>query len=308
MQTNIDYSRSAHAVAFTACLHHAARLAGLFLLNLLVRGAAFFPLILTLAGGNVFRFPSAHAIPLSLVACIPLYALIVMPFRFFTHSTLTWVTGWRETAPVFTARNLLLWLAAGLLRLLRALPFLLPMITLTIAFYVYSMMTGFNEFALIIKDIGALIGGDYAHGIALIALAFMLFLALAIWGWRRDLPLTYQAVDLEGIRASLANARRVRKRRFSGLARTTWINFLIIMPALAAVVYFVQDYLRSLMTGDLPMDLLNTLVMLTTLAFPEDVYLRIGIATLILYLPAVLWRKAALAVTIGRAGTMARDR
>lgn len=306
MQTTNDFTRPPHAAAFSACLKYVARLAGLLVLNLVVRGIALLPLILMLTGRNIFRFPSVHAIPLSLAASLPLYALIVMPFRFFTRSTLTWVTGWRETAPVFTAGNFLRWLSAGLLRLLRALPFLLPLMALTVAFYVYWTMAGFNEFGLIINDIGALIGGDYVHGMALIALAFVLFTILAVWGWRRDLPFAFQAVDTDGIPAALARSRAVRTRRFSGLGRTTFINFLITLPAVAAAAYFIQDYLRNLMVGDLQWDLSTLLTTLTTFAFPQEVYVRIGLALLVLYLPFVLFRKAALAVTICRAGALAR--
>lgn len=308
MQTTKDFSGAPHKVALSACLRNAGRLVGLLLLNLLVRGVALLPLILTLAGHNVFGFPREHAIPLSLVACVPLYALLVMPFRFFTRSTLSWATGWRETAPVFSGRNFGIWLSAGLLRLLRAFLFLLPLLALTVTFYVYWTMAGFNEFGLIVNDIGALIGGDYVHGMALIALAFVLFGVLAVWGWRRDLPLAFQAVDLYGLRPSLKKSRAITRRRFNGLGRTTLINFLIVLPALGVLIYFVQDYLRNLMVGDLQWDLSTLLTTITTFAFPQEVYVRIAIALVIVYLPLVLWRKAALAVAIGRAGALVRER
>ena len=305
MQTSPNPRRSPHGAALSACFHHFVRILGLLLLNLLVRGVALLPLILALAGHNVLGFPRAHVIPMSLLACLPLYALIVMPFVFFTRSTLFWVVGWRDTAPACALSNFGRWLLAGLLRLLRALPFVAPIAALTITFYVYWTMAGFNEFGLMINDIGALIGGDYAHGIALIALAFIVFTLLAVLGWRRDLPFAFLSVDAKGIHRALKASRAVRRRKLNGLGRTSLINFLITLPAIGTSLYFIADYLRSMMVGDLQWDLTMLLTTLTTFDFPQEVYVRIGIALVILYLPFVLWRKAALAHTIGRVSNKA---
>lgn len=291
-----------HRAALRACVRHFPRMLGLLILNLLVRGIALLPLILTLTGHNVFRFPASHAAPLSLAACAPLAALLVLPLRFYTRATLMWAAGFRGQSPSVSPRSTARRFGAAMLRLLRALPFLAPIAAFVVLFYIKWATAGFNEFGLFINDVGALVGGDYPHGAVILAVGFVVLTALAIWGWRRDLAYEFLAVDTEGIHASLRRARDIRRLRFNGLGRITVLNILIVLPAIAAAVYLIEQHLIHLMVGDLKWDLTTLLVTLTTLDFPVEVYRRIGVALLVLYVPFVLWRKTALACGIGRIG------
>lgn len=294
-------NRPAHAVAMRTVARHFPRLLLMLCFQLLLRALALAPFLYAAAGYSLPLFPEKHATAYGLMLCVLLYLLLVMPFRYSSRGMLSRLSGAEPSGSMSSLAGYGRWLAASALRMLRALPFLLPLLALSAAFYYYWNMTGFNEFGLMVRTAGTLIGGDYVHGVALIAFAFTAFAVLAVLGWHRDTAFDYQPVGALGVSKALTRAKAIRKMRFNNLKRTSFINALICLPALACVVIIAAFHLNSLMTGDLQWDFSILLTTLTTFDFPTEVYLRMLVGLAVLYLPFVYLRKAALAVTVERA-------
>jgi hypothetical protein len=179
---------------------------------------------------------------------------------------------------------------------LRALPWLLPLFAYFGAFYYSMNMTDFPSFFLMIRNVGGLIGGDYVHGVTLLALLLLVCIVLAAWGWYRVMPSFYLPLHPQ-----YQKARKLKViRKGAHMQGTVLINLLCVLPALVIVLAVLATSLITRMTGDIQLDLMILLPALTALDFPQTDLLMAGLTILILYLPFVLYRKTALAAAIHR--------
>lgn len=292
---------SPHAAASRACLGNLPQMLGFVLFQLALRAVALTPFVLSAAGLNPLGFPPMHATSLSLLACFPLYLILVLPFRFHAGALLVKYTCVSDRRVRISLASYFRWLAAGLMKAMAILPYMLPLAAFLGAFYYFWNMVGFNVSGTLIKDMGAAVGGGYKAGIAVVSLLFAFCLLLALFGWRRHLPLEFQPVAEVGLRRAWARARSVRRGRGAGLARVTLINALICLPALAAAAAVLEIYVSGMLIGDPRRDLRLLLTLLTTFRFPASVVLGLSAILVLLYLPFVCIRKAALACAIERA-------
>ena len=114
---------SAHAAARRACAAHIGQYIAITLEQLLLRALALSPLIYATAARSFFGAPRAHYAAIALLCCIPLWVLLVLPFRYRVGGLLSnWLR--REGRQKLSAYPR--WLARGLNHLLQALPWLLP--------------------------------------------------------------------------------------------------------------------------------------------------------------------------------------
>lgn len=285
-----------HGVAARASLRHIGRYLWVTLAQLLLRAIAFSPVIYAGLSKSFFGAPKAHAMGIALLCCVPLYLLLVLPLRYRAGGLLSRMAGCEGPDP--SARFYGAWLAQGLVRLIRVLPWLLPLLAYLGGFYYYMNVSDFPSFFLMIRSVGGLLGGDYLHGTVLLLLLFLLCLLLALWGWHRMMPLFY--LPLAPLGQDARRLRRVHRARPRLLRSTTLINLLIVLPPLAAALALLASSLVSRMTGDIQMDLMIVLPAVTAFDFPQEDLVRVGLVILLLYLPFVVWRKLALAAAIHR--------
>lgn len=284
-----------HALALGAGFHHAGGYLANTLGELLLRALCSAPLIYAAATGSFFGVPKAHAIGVAILCCLPLWILFVLPLRYRLGGRLSdWVQG---RGPHPALNNYPRWLSQTLVRLVRVLPFLLPLLAWLGAYYYYIKIIDFPSFFEMLRSAGGLIGGDFLHGMALLGLVFLLCLGLAIWGWRRVMVFYY--LPLAPVSQD-AERRKALKGR--GLGLVSLINFLILLPAL---VLLLSNSLFADLTGSLERAGLTFLGHLTQFSFDSFNLREIAIWLAVLYLPFVLWRKAAIAAAIHRGGPRA---
>lgn len=266
----------------------------LVFLQIITRAIAFTPFFLALLTGDLFGLSRKHAPALGYLLSLPLYTLLVMPFRFQAGARMAGLYDNVRQSKA-TLSNYLKWLRAALLRLLRALPFVLPFMAYLITFYYYMRVPGFNDSLLAISNLGKLVGGDYSAGIVIIALAGLITLALATLGWLRDIAFEQQPVIESGIRQSLAMAKQVCLQRKSLLRKTILTNSLLSLPAILGVLGALAAHLLAQPSlGILVMDFLNIITIILTFTFPAANLLLALAALLILWLPLLPLRKLAL--------------
>ncbi len=172
--------------------------------HLLLRAAAFSPLIIAAVTGKFFKVNPDHAIAVAL-ASLPLYLLIAMPFRYQYRAQLSACLG-KERDSHITFSNYKTWLAAGLTRLIRSLPFLLPLIAFVVLYYYYMRIADLTRLPLLILDLGMLVGGSFSEGTAILILIGLAAFLIALCGWRRSLLFEGQPVLERGIRPPGAEA------------------------------------------------------------------------------------------------------
>ena len=91
-------------------------------------------------------------------------------------------------------------------------------------------------------------------------------------------------------------------RRYKApLGRTTRVNLLICLPAILAVFVILAMDIAPKMRGSLTGDLLMVLETVNKMAFSSGAFTQVLIALAVLYLPFVLYRKAALAAVLASA-------
>jgi hypothetical protein len=288
----LDHRGTPHRIAWRASVAHIPEYLRITLCQLLLRALALSPLIYADLTKGFFGVPKAHTMGIAMLCCIPLYLLLVLPLRYRVGGRLS---GWlKAEGPPSALSGYPAWLAQGLLIFLRALPWLLPLFAYFGAFYYYMNMTDFPSFFLMIRNVGGLVGGDYVHGVALLVLLLLVCAVLAAWGWYRVMPSFYLPLH-----SNFQKARKLKAiRRASHVRGTTMINLLLALPPLVIVLAVLASSLITRMTGDIQLDLMILLPALTAFDFPRTDLLMAGLAILLLYLPFVLYRKAALAAAI----------
>lgn len=286
-----EHARSAHGAAGRAALKNAGAYTVLTIGQLLIRLVALSPLIYAIATRSFFGVPRAHRTAVALLASLPLWILLVLPCRYRLGGIVSRWLGHEGPNPDFSSYGT--WLSQGIGRLLKALPWMVPLIAWLGGFYYYMNFAPFNAMGLMIDDVGKLIGGDYIHGAVMLALALVVAAVLAWIGWRRMMPFFYLPI------APLhEDAQRRRALSRKALCRTTIINFFIILPPLAIALGVLGASVQSRLTGNIQMDMMVLLPAVTQFDFPQADLIRVGLVLLVTYLPFVIWRKTALAAAI----------
>jgi hypothetical protein len=267
---------------------------GFVFFQLSIRIIAFLPIFLALVTKDLFGLSREHAPAFGFLLSLPLYVLIVMPFRFQAGAKMNNLNGNNRNDNI-CLHNYIKWLKAALLRLLRALPFLLPFLAFLITFYYYMRVPGYNESLLAISTLGEAVGGDFPAGIAIVAIVGLITLILAAIGWRIDVPFEHQAIIEQGIGASMQQAKAIRQQRRKLLYKTTIINALLTLPAILSIFGAISSYLLSLpKLGMLIMDFLKLVSIVLTLDFPTQTICLSLVFLAVLWLPLLPLRKLAI--------------
>lgn len=290
-----EHPKGAHGAAGRAALKNAGAYTALTICQLLIRLLALAPLIYAIATRSFFGVPRAHRNAVALLASIPFWLLLVLPCRYRLGGMVSRWLGHEGPNPDFSSYGR--WSSQGVARLLKALPWMVPLIAWLGGFYYYMNFAPFNAMGLMIDDVGKLVGGDYMHGAVMLALALVFGVVLAWVGWRRMMPFFYLPM------APLhEDAQRRRALKGKALWRATMINFLIILPPLAIALGVLGASVQSRMTGDMQMDMMVLLPAVTQFDFPQADLIRVGLVLLVTYVPFVVWRKTALAAAIHSPG------
>lgn len=283
----------AHALALEAGFHHIWAYIGNSLLELLLRAVCLMPLIYLGVKGSFFGVAPRHATGVALLCCLPLWLVLVLPMRYRLGGAVTEMQG--QQGPDTALSHYPRWLWQLMIRLLKALPFLLPLAAWLAAYYYYAKVVDFPQFFLMVRSTGGLLGGTYATGMALLLLLFALCLAVAIIGWRRLMVFFY--LPLASTRQDGARLKQLDKR---SLRRISLMNLLILLPPLALLL--AGSLLQGL-KGELERDAVNILTRLTEFDLATLNLRQTGPWLLLLYLPFALWRKMALAQGIHGEGS-----
>lgn len=289
---------SPHRHGLRVYQQHFIQALGLLLFQVVMRLLAFSPLIYSAATGKFFKMNPNYAQGLGLLFSLPLYVLLVMPFRFQAAARKAQLLGLRRDSRV-NARNYLDWLGAALVRLLRALPYLLPFMVFAGLYYYYMPYPDFTVPMLGIPKIGALVGGDFLAGVVIIGIVGIVSALLAYCGWKRGLAFEHRDVLSLGIQEATRRAGALRKRRKHTLHKTIFINFLLCLPALIGVMAVLGGHLLSMKRmGMLALDYLQYATTILKMDFPASTLLMVGLVLLVLYIPLLPWRKLALAAVL----------
>lgn len=292
---------SPHRLAWSIYAGKLPQVLKMLAFQLLLRLIALIPFLYGVLTGRFFGLTDSHAPAVGLLFSLPLYALIVMPFRFQASARKARLQGLAYDSSV-NLTNYARWLKAALLRLLMALPFLLPFMAFAILFYYYMRVPGFNDSLMAIQKVGSLLGGEFLTGVLLLALVGFAVIWLAVYGWWRGLAFEHQPVKEQGIRLSLKKARQARKDRGQLLKKTQRVNLLLALPGALGIIGVLAMQLMMLpRSGMLAFDFLNAVSVLMTLNFPSNTLLILLIVLLVLWLPLLPPRKLALSVVLGEA-------
>ena len=269
-----------HRAAARASLRHAGGYVATTIIQLLLRAVALAPFLYALITKQFFGVPQAHAPAVALLCCIPLYLLLVLPFRFQVGGLVSQWLGARVETGSYGE-----WFRRGILWILRTLPWLLPLLVYMGAYHYVMNTDGTILFSLFINA-GAVIGGDSVYGVILLAALFVLCVVLAAWGWHRNMPRFY-----------LPQGHGLKPR--PATAGVTAINLLITLVPLAISIAILSVSIVARMSGDMVADAL-TLLSATDFDFPPQDLWTVAAVLVLLYLPFVLWRKTAIAAAVYR--------
>lgn len=287
-----------HRQAWQVVSQKPGQVLSLLLFQLLLRGIAFIPLIYAAVTGRFFGFDKNYTLAFGFLFSLPLVVLIVLPFRFQAAARKAQWLGFSRDAAI-NFRNYGIWLRAALLRLLRALPYILPFFVFAGLYYYYLAYPDFIVPSKGLSAIGDLVGYGFVGGIIITGVVGVLTAVLAGCGWLRGVAFEHQAVIEQGISLSLSNARALRRRRKKTIRRTVFKNALLCLPALLGILVVLGQHLLSLPKfGSLMFDFFNYATKLILFDFPARVHITLGAILLVLWLPLLPLRKTALAAVM----------
>lgn len=287
-----------HRLAWRICLEKPVQVLALLCFQVLVRAFAFLPFLLAAATGRFLSFNPDHAPAWGLVFSLPLYVILVMPFRFQAKARMAQLHGLPYESRI-SFSHYWRWLKAALVRLVLVLPALIPLGAFCYLFYYYMRVPGFNDSLLVINNLGALVGGSYVEGILLIAAFALLSLVLAGWSWLRGLPFEHQDIVSQGIALSMKKAGVRLREQKKALHRVVFRNMLLFLPAFFGVlaILILQSLSMPLM-GSLAFDFIIIVSVFLTLNFPSGTLLMLLVVLLVLWLPLLPLRKLALSAVL----------
>ena len=262
------------------------------ILQLLLRLLALSPLLAALSGVTL-GIDSQYVLLYALGASALLYLLLPLPLRFLSRGRLA------RFARELPAQKIRygLWLKLGLARFFKAFLWMLPAMVCAGGLYYLWNVADATQLVKVIRWLASLVGGSYLHGTLMLMAIFLLSLPLAYFGWRRHLALEFLPEE-ELIHSPFTRNREMMRQYKAPLGKATRVNLLICLPAILAVFIILAMDIAPKMRGSLTGDLLMVLETVNKMAFSSGAFTQVLIALAVLYLPFVLYRKAALAAVL----------
>lgn len=289
--------RSPHRRAWQVVSKKPGQVLSLLLFQLLLRAIAFIPLIYAAATGTFFGFNKNYALALGFLFSLPLVVLLVLPFRFQAAARKAQLLGYQREAAI-SLKNYGIWLRAALLRLLRALPCILPFFVFA---GLYSYYMPYPDALLpisILSDMGSVVGLGLVGGIIMTGLIGIVSVILAAWGWLQGVYFEHQDVISLGLKQASRNAKALRQRRKRTVSKTVFRNAMLCLPAIIGLLVVLGQHLGLKKTGLLVYDVISYSTSLILFNFPQSVMITLGIILLVLWLPLLPYRKTALAAVM----------
>ncbi|HHU01658.1 MAG: hypothetical protein ACOX54_01630 [Christensenellales bacterium] len=265
----------------------------LTLLGLVLRFIALSPLWLHFLGVQL-PLPENYRVFLSALSCIPLYIIIVLPSRFYTRGTL-----YKTCYPVHGDKlKFSRAFALAISRLLRALPFILPIFIYVTGFYYLWFIGDATQLFKTIRSAGTLVGGSFVHGFIILVVFFFVALYLAFIGWRRYAAIEYLPISSMNNTRAYATNRIYIKENKSNIRRASAKNLLMLLPYLAVTFFLLAMEISTKLTGEATSDVFVLLEAVTTLNFTAKTYTLCALAYIVLNLPFVVTRKRNIALAL----------
>ncbi len=286
-------TQTPHGQSARLCLSKMPALMAMMALQLFMRLIALAPLIVP-STGMTLGLDRRYAPLAGLLSALVLYILIALPFRFYSRGTLMLMAEGRENKVPFRYGA---WLKLTLQRILRFLPWGLPLIVYIAGFYYLWNMAPATQMPRLISGAGKLVGGKFLQGFIVWVGVLACALAPAAIGWRRHLAAEFIAVHTEDARL-FPMAVQAKKACHGRLNKVTLQNIPFLLPAPAAVVFVLGMDLAPKFKGSVSSDFFTVLTAVTKMDFSPNALLTAGLMLTLLYLPFVFFRKCALAVAL----------
>ncbi len=227
----------------------------------------------------------------SALLCVPLYILIVLPSRFYSRGELY---AYSFNLP-YNKTKYSTALCLALKRFIRVALWILPLFIFVTGFHYLWFIGDATKLFKTMRAAGSFFGGSTALGFLVLVVFFFLALILGFVGWRRYIAAEFIAFTKPDLSTLFKDNRVVMQKNSSGIFRATARNFLIMLPFIALVLFFVSSEISTRLTGDASSDVFVLLEAITTLNFSYNTFIYCLIAFLALYLPFVTFRKQQLA-------------
>lgn len=243
--------------------------------------------------------PAAY---LWLVLMIAVYLFCLIPFRFYEGDRLRCLSeagdAWQKGK-----RDYLKYFRAGLFRYLLGLLWGLPFLT-SLSLFLYGMeYLEYNRLGMILEGFAAAVGREpsVTTGLIVCGVLMAIFLAVFVFGWRRDGCMPYLPSRRMSAGGLLRLSNDVRRRGRKALCENALWNFALFLPALIGAALVLAPYAAEhvRVRGSLLMTVQGILRLIKT-PLPVSVLLGLALAAVILYLPLMMLRRMRTAVLVRR--------
>lgn len=286
-------TQTPHGQSAQLCLSRMPALMTMMAFQLFLRLIACAPLI-AVACGLTFGLDRRYVPAAGLVLSLILYIIIAMPFRFYSRGALMRAAEGKDGKVPFRYAA---WLKLTLQRILRFLPWGLLLIVYIAGFYYLWNLAPATKMPRLISNAGKLVGGKFLHGFIVWMIVLVAALVPAIIGWRRHLAAEFIAVSTPD-ESLFAQAVNDKKTCSGALAKATFKNMLVVLPALVAALFVLGMDLLPRLKGSISSDLFVVLTAVTKVDFSANALITFALMLTLLYLPFVFFRKGALAVIL----------
>lgn len=285
-------------VALAACRAHSFELLLLLIGHIVVRAAAFSPILIWFISGIS---EDETALPGEIFAAltIALFCFLVLPMRFYAGEKLcAWAAGEKTEKGVSYYG---LWLKAGLCRYGRGLLWGIPALAAPIAF-VWAMDTvSFKALGTFVQKFAWLPGLPHAttNGLLTMLALWLIFLMVFIMGWLRDMPMNYLPVRAMGIGGMRRMCMKIRRNNQGRMLHNALWNLLLSLPALIGGLGVLIPYaIGNIRVVSNPLMTVKSALELMKNPLPLPQIAGLALVLVFLYLPFFVIRKMRNAALI----------
>lgn len=236
MQENRKLMEGLMSAAISGIKKHPGQLIRVLLCQLLLRFLALTPALLGILGAGGGSIPPILFYALTVL----LYVLLVMPFRFRAGVQLRLLAadgGKKADMELCYFR----WLKLGLIRLLRGLPFGIPVFAVLGYLVIGSKVLPYNQMWRPVQNLALIFGMEptLLYGILAGIPIFLLLVLLSCLGWLRDMPSEYR------LPCDQPWNRSKRKEARGSMLKNFGVNTLLFLPALLGACGVIIPYIFS---------------------------------------------------------------
>lgn len=229
--------------------------------------------------------------------CALLYIFVLFPARFAMGESMRWMAAGKKMPAV--KGKYAMRFKAGLMKLGRGMLWGLPFL-LALSLFLYGMeYLPYNNLGRILQKFVLVREPTSARGLIVVALLLLLLLMLFALGWRRDMAMEYlpaKKLGLKGMRSAAAQARRRGKGK---LFQNSFINCILLLPAVAGwllvLIPYALDNMRS--SGNM-LRTVQSLLNVLKEPLPFGLFVLLSLLSAVLYMPFFLYRKMRNAVLV----------